>query len=597
MELVFDVEANGLLCDKPNKEKFNEADTLFCLVTVDENDNVKKFYGDTLDKGIEYLTKADKLIGHNISGYDIPLIEKLTGTKLFDANKVVDTLILSRLFKPVREGGHSLKDWAYRLRLPIQKQEHEDWSQFSPEMLERCRKDVLINKKLFNYLKTEAIGFSKESILLETYTNYLLTQQHMNGFYFDEQNAMSLTAELTQKLNETTDKVHETFKPVETLQTINIRHNKDGSISKMGQIEGETKKIKLTPEEYEELQSGKKQVVRKLIEEFNLGSRQQIGDRLKEFGWKPKKFTPTGRPIVDETTLKKITHIPEAKLIADYLLYQKRLAQIHSWIDVIDRKDDRVHGSVICTGAITGRMAHRDPNMAQVPAVYSPYGKECRSCWYVPEGYKLVGVDASGLELRMLAHYMADEEYINEIINGDIHTANQNFAGLESRDKAKTFIYALIYGAGDAKIGTIVGGNQSAGKQLRERFLGSLPTLRTLKERVERAATKGYLKGLDGRKILLRHKHAALNTLLQGGGAIVMKKGLCILADRLNLAELDYKFVANVHDEWQIEVRECQANRVGQLAVESIIDAGKYYNMRCPLDGEYKVGGNWSETH
>ena len=464
-------------------------------------------------------------------------------------------------------------------------------------MLERCRKYVLINKKLFNYLKTEAIGFSKDSILRETHTNYLLTQQHMNGFYFDEQNAMSLTAELTQKLNETTDKVHETFKPIETLQTINIRYNKDGSISKMGQVEGETKKIKLTPEEYEELQSGKKQVVRKLIEEFNLGSRQQIGDRLKEFGWKPKKFTPTGRPIVDESTLKKITHIPEAKLIADYLLYQKRLAQIHSWIDVIDRKDDRVHGSVICTGAITGRMAHRDPNMAQVPAVYSPYGKECRSCWHVPEGYKLVGVDASGLELRMLAHYMADEEYINEIINGDIHTANQNFAGLESRDKAKTFIYALIYGAGDAKIGTIVGGNQSAGKQLRERFLGSLPTLRTLKERVERAATKGYLKGLDGRKILLRHKHAALNTLLQGGGAIVMKKGLCILADRLNLAELDYKFVANVHDEWQIEVRECQANRVGQLAVESIIDAGKYYNMRCPLDGEYKIGGNWSETH
>jgi len=235
--------------------------------------------------------------------------------------------------------------------------------------------------------------------------------------------------------------------------------------------------------------------------------------------------------------------------------------------------------------------------MAQVPAVYSPFGKDCRSCWTVGEGYKLVGVDASGLELRMLAHYMADEEYVNEIINGDIHTANQKFAGLESRDKAKTFIYALIYGAGDEKIGTIIDGSRNDGKRLRERFLSSLPSYKTLKERVDRAAEKGFLKGLDGRKLLLRHKHAALNTLLQGGGAIVMKKALCILDKRLKQCNIDFKFVANIHDEWQIEVKECQANRVGQLAVQSIIDAGKHFDMRCPLDGEFRIGGNWSETH
>ena len=242
-------------------------------------------------------------------------------------------------------------------------------------------------------------------------------------------------------------------------------------------------------------------------------------------------------------------------------------------------------------------MAHRSPNMAQVPAVYSPYGTECRACWSVPEGYKLVGVDASGLELRMLAHYMADEEYINEIINGDIHTANQNFAGLKSRDEAKTFIYALIYGAGDEKIGSIVKGSRADGKLLRERFLSSLPALATLKNRVDIAAEKKFLKGLDGRKIFLRHKHAALNTLLQGAGAILMKKALIMLDSLLRLNTIDYKFVANIHDEWQIEVKESQAEFTGELAVKSIIKAGEHFNLRCPMDGEYKIGDNWSETH
>ena len=261
------------------------------------------------------------------------------------------------------------------------------------------------------------------------------------------------------------------------------------------------------------------------------------------------------------------------------------------------KPDNRVHGAVISTGAITGRMTHRNPNMAQVPAVYSPYGKECRACWIVAEGYKLVGVDASGLELRMLAHYMSDKEYINEIINGDIHTTNRKFARLKSRDEAKTFIYALIYGAGDEKIGSIIEGNRRDGKRLREQFLNSLPTLKSLKTRVDRAASKGFLKGLDGRKIFLRHKHAALNTLLQGGGAIVMKKALVLLNDKLKTCNIDFKFVANIHDEWQIEVKDSQANQAGQLAVQSIQDAGEYFNMRCPLDGEFKVGDNWSETH
>ena len=235
--------------------------------------------------------------------------------------------------------------------------------------------------------------------------------------------------------------------------------------------------------------------------------------------------------------------------------------------------------------------------MAQVPNIHSPYGSECRSCWTVEDNYNLLGVDASSLELRMLAHYMQDEEFINEIINGDIHTSNQKSAGLESRDQAKTFIYALIYGAGDAKLGSVVGGNRESGKRLREQFLNNNPSFKTLRDKVQRASGKHWLKGIDGRKLLIRTQHAALNTLLQGGGAIVMKRGLVMLDALISLNSLDARFVGNIHDEWQVEVKNEHAEDFGKLAVQALKDAGNYFNMNCPLDGEYKIGEDWSETH
>lgn len=579
MQLVFDIETDGL-----------NPSVIWCLVAQDVvSEKFYHFYEDTLDEGIKFLKEADVIIGHNILGYDIPVIKKLTGVDLYHSDKVIDTLVLSRLLNPTREGGHSIAKWGYKLGVP--KLDSPEWSSFTKEMLSYCERDVAINTKLLRYLRKESLGFSKECIKLEHKVTHILEQQRQNGFLFNDEEAMFLASELSCKLKETEDKVHETFKPIwidDKMVTPKLK--KDGKLSKQG----------LTEQEYSDIIDGtleRKPFMRKTLQEFNLGSRKQIGQRLQELGWKPQKFTPTGQAIVDETTLKKITHIKEAQLIADFLLYQKRLAQVHSWIDAVNEEDGRVHGSVISTGAITGRMAHRNPNMAQVPAVYSPYGKECRSCWTVPKGYKLVGIDASGLELRLLAHYMADEEYVNEIINGDIHTANQQFAGLKSRDEAKTFIYALIYGAGDEKIGSIIKGNRADGKRLRERFLSGLPTLRTLKERVDRASEKGYLKGLDGRKILLRHKHAALNTLLQGGGAIAMKKALVILEDNIRSHGYDAKFVANIHDEWQIQVIEKDAEAVGKLGVQAIEQAGQHYNMRCPLTGEYKIGDSWYETH
>ena len=195
----------------------------------------------------------------------------------------------------------------------------------------------------------------------------------------------------------------------------------------------------------------------------------------------------------------------------------------------------------------------------------------------------------------MLAHYMNDEDYINEVINGDVHSANQRLAGLESRDKAKTFIYALCYGARDRKLSTILEKNTRDTKRIREQFLNNLPSFKSLKDRVGRASSRGFLKGLDNRKLFVRSEHSALNTLLQGAGAIVMKQALILFEDYIK--DLKANCVANIHDEWQVEVQEDQADEVGKKGVEAIINAGKFLNLKCPLDGEYNVGRNWSETH
>ena len=582
MNLVFDIETDGL-----------DATKIFCISTMDvDKETQENFDVNSISDGITYLQKADKLIGHNVIGFDIPVIKKLHDVDLLD-KKIIDTLVLSRLFNPVR-GAHSLEAWGYKLGFP--KIEFNEYDEYSEEMMQYCANDVKLNFKVYEALKRESKGFTSESVNLERDTYKIITDQRAYGFLLDVHLATELLEEFEKEIKLTEKEVHKTFKPRVDKRIIYPQHTKDGVLRKMG-LDTKGKQTRLTDDEYDIFNKGQSAtVVRETEEAFKLGSRQQIGDYLQQFGWEPKEFTPTGQPKIDEKVLNKVKDIPEAALIAKYLMLQKRIAQVSSWLTFI--KTDRVHGSVITNGTITGRMSHRDPNMAQVPSLASPYGKECRSCWTVPQGFKLVGIDASGLELRMLAHYLNDEEFINDILNGDIHTANQARAGLKSRNQAKTFIYAFLYGAGDAKIGSVVGGNKAEGKRIKQSFLANFGTLKTFRNRIIREAEQnGFIKGLDGRKIFIRSSHAALNSLLQGAGAIVMKRALIILDELIQEHNLTATCVANVHDEWQVEVIEEQAEQLGQLGVAAIRAAGIYYNLNCPLDGEYKVGGNWSETH
>ena len=575
MKIVFDIEANGLTPDK-----------VWCIVAhIVGTEEFFEFHGFSLYDFNEWLLGFDncEVIGHNIIGYDIPVLERLLGTD-FSKCKITDTLVLSRLANPSRDGGHSLESWGQTLNQP--KGDYNDWDNFSHDMLEYCVQDVKVNTLVYKRLLSDLKGFEPECINLEHQVQGIISKQIKTGWLLDQEKCFLLLAELKEKKYDLEDKVHEVFKPLPTfIKKVTPKIKKDGTISVVG--------LKFLGEQWDTAIAPFSRID---FPVFNLGSRQQIGRHLQYYGWKPNQFTEKGQPIVDEAVLRDVTDIPEAALIGQYLMLQKRIAQVQSWLDAV-KDDDRVHGYVNSNGAVTGRMTHSSPNMGQIPAVYSPYGRECRDVWTVPEGYKLVGMDASQLELRMLAHYMNDEGYTNEVLNGDIHTANQLAAGLETRDQAKTFIYAFLYGAGDAKIGSIVGGTAVDGKRLKEKFLANTPSLGRLRERVGMASRRGYVLGLDKRRVYVRSAHAALNTLLQSAGAIVMKKALCLLDEYAILWGIDYNFIGNIHDEIQTEVREEKAEVFGSLATSCMQASGLYYKLNCPLEGDYKVGNTWADTH
>jgi len=531
--------------------------TIWCAVTKVKNDIQVHTTASTLQK---VLNDAHKIIGHNLIGFDVGILDRVWNVHI-SRDTVVDTLYLSRLYNPSQDGGHSLRNWGTILG-GTGKLDFTDYdSGLSDEMIEYCIADVELTEQVHKWLELQLHkeGFSQQSIDLEHRVGWLVTEQERNGFKLDCNNAEQLMMDLMFEMNNIEAELQAIFPPIVE--------------ERWSEKTGKRLKDKVTV--------------------FNPGSRKQIAERLQSLGVKFDKKTEKGNIIVDEKVLDGIDR-PEAKAVARYMMLQKRVAQIDSWLKAV-KDDGRVHGRVITNGAVTGRMTHQSPNMAQVPAVSAPFGTECRSCWTVEEGNVLVGIDASGLELRMLAHYMDDEDYTNEILNGDIHTANQRAAGLETRPLAKTFIYAFLYGAGDAKIGAIVGGNSGTGRRLKERFLHNTPALEELRRRTDKQAQSGILDGLDGRKLRVRSQHAALNTLLQGAGACVMKQAVVHLADKLR--NIPHKFVANVHDEWQIETPAHYADTVGRIGVRSIRIAGETLGLRCPLDGEYRVGNNWAETH
>lgn len=614
---VFDIETDGLL---------KEGTKIHCLVATDvDTKEVHRFNPNNIKSGIELLTNAKKLIAHNGIAFDYPFIKQCyPDIKL---PPLVDTLIMSRLiYADMRDldasmrdkspsyalpknmnGRHSLKSWGYRLGiLKGDFGETTDWSEYSEEMLEYCEQDVVVTLELYN--KLIAKEFSTESMKLEHQFATIINRQVQHGWAFDERKASKLYAELVGKRQALKDSMSEVFpgwwEDMKTPQYYYAGRFKEPTKTKLIAEIRKASNPEVRKHLLDSIQPGE---LKKKHTPFNPGSRQHIYRVFAEkYKWKPKVFTPSGEPKVDESILKSLPY-PEAKVLSEYFLLDKRIGQLaegnQAWLRLV--KNGRIHGSVNTIGAVTGRCTHSHPNVAQTPATGVPYGKECRELFTTSKGMKLVGADASGLELRCLAHYMAhwdNGEYTKVLLEGDIHSVNQEAAGLPTRDNAKTFIYGFLYGAGDAKIGQIVGSGRETGKFLREKFLKTLPALGNLVRTVKSAATKGYIKGLDGRTLKIRSEHAALNTLLQSAGAIVMKYAL-VESDRLLQHSLglkpgiDYEFVGNIHDEIQLECLPDLTEMVGKTIVQAIENSTTHFNFKCPLTGEYKIGDSWAETH
>jgi DNA polymerase-1 len=568
MKYIWDIEADNL---------YDDVTTVWCHVFRDVDTNeVYTFDPTQTQEALEFMDNAKTLIGHNIIDYDLRVVEKLYDYTY--KGEVIDTLVYSRTIWPhVKEldfklnkakhfplkliGSHSLKAWGYRLgELKGDfNSGSESFATYTPEMLDYCIQDTEVTAKL--YFKILEKNFSKEALDLETEIHTLLIKQQEKGFPFDVPKAEALFAKLQGRKQEIEDQLQETFEPT------------------IVELKTKTKTIP-----------------------FNPASRQQIADRLMKRGWEPEVFTDSGDPKVDETILSGID-MPEAELLNEYLMLNKRIGQLgtgkQAWLKM--QTGGKIHGRVNHMGAVTSRCTHSNPNTAQVPSVGAPYGKECRELFISPSGYSLLGADASGLELRCLAHYMAaydNGSYADVVLNGDIHTANQKAAGLDSRNQAKTFIYGFLYGSGDEKTGKIIGKGAKEGKAIKTKFLKKLPALKYLRDAVAKAADeRGFVKGLDGRIIPIRHSHAALNTLLQSCGAIICKTWYVFICRALEKAKLDARVVAFIHDEVQVVVKKGQEDEAGRVILKCMRDVEGHFKFRCRLDSEYKYGDNWADTH
>ncbi len=569
-----DIETDGL-----------NPSVIWCIAIQNINDESTRVFYPNLDSDFNNWVQSgevETLVFHNGIAFDVPVLERLLGTD-FTGICIEDTMLLSQLDSPRREGGHSLANWGEYLGYP--KGDHEDWSKLSDEMVEYCLRDVEITTKVYRILMQK--GLSKDAIKLEYATKKHCTLQEKNGWLFDEHGAVHILQQINEDLRKAEEEVHKNFPPLPVWRSkvpVENRFKKDLTRSIAYQ-----KEVDLECHTNDDGDYGYW-----AYPELNLGSRQQVGRHLMHYGWKPEVFTETERPKVDESTLKDVD-IPEAKIIARYLMLQKRKGQVDSWLDALDDRTGRIHCRVHTMGTVTHRMSSSKPNLQQVTASSKEYGPEMRALFTVPEDKVLVGADLSGLELRCLAHYMKSDNYTKELLTGDIHAVNQKLAGLKTRDKAKTFIYAFLYGAGDAKIGSIVGQDSSVGKIIKERFLENTPSLAKLKQQVGKASDKGYLKALDGRHVRVRSEHASLNFLLQSAGAIIAKRAWVIFHELAT--HLDYKQLGVIHDEIQIECSPDDAEEIGKLTVKAMELTTDYYKLRCPISGEYKIGRSWNETH
>ena len=510
-------------------------------------------------KGLQEYIGSDQVCAHNGIGFDFPILRQVWGVQI-RKSQAVDTLIMSRLHNPVIEGGHSLKAWGKRLGFDKMEFDVTDFDAgYTEEMAEYCERDVEVLARVHKHLVKSFESWldnGTKPLEMEHEVAIILSRMERTGFKIDKAKAEDMEYSIVSEMDSITHQLQEVFPPI---------------------IE----------ERWSE-KTGKRLKDKVVI--FNPASRKQIAERLEALGVDFDKYTEKGNVIIDDVVLNSID-LPEAKLLARYFWLQKRHGLVTSWLKAT-REDGRVHGRINSVGAVTNRCTHSSPNMAQIPSDH-----DCRELWTVDAGRVLVGSDLSGIELRCLAHYMRDDAYTKELLEGDIHTANQEAAGLPTRNNAKKFIYAFLYGAGEAMLGSIVGGSSKEGAKLKQRFFRKIPAMKRLIDKVKQLSTKGYVPAMDGRRIQVKSEHSALNMLLQSAGAIVAKQWLIESQRQVTKLKLDAKLVAFVHDETQWDCADSDAPKLAEVLVEAAKTAGEQLGFRLEVAAESAIGKSWADTH
>ena len=530
-------------------------------------------------------------------------------------------MVMSMVYSPSFAGGHSLENWGEKLRMP--KGDHNDFSKYSEEMGQYCLQDTRICREIFVRLTKRmlAVGFTEEGLDIEHRAWHIIKKQQDNGFAFNAKEAVILYAKLREIENDLQERIYVYWPPqLQVVAEYSKPYKKDGHPTANYQrhcSKYPVVRIRNDREAYEVLD----------YVYFNIGSPKQRIEKLLELGWQPREFTkpskthPEGQPKATEKGQLVPSLIEfveesgkeEVRLIAQWIEYNSRANMVNTWLESYSQDTGCIHGSLWMANTL--RYRHSNPNSANIPAVrHGPkpesklllgpegvYTYECRALWTVrdTDSRVLVGVDAKGIQLRVLAHYLNNEEFTDVVINGDPHSYNQEIGEFESRDLAKTFIYAFFLGAGDAKIGQIIRGSTKDGRDLKRRFIERTPGLKhllnDLKGQVERT---GRIRLCDGTPVIVDKPHTVLAYLLQGDESRIMKKAAILVDTEVRRRRLDVLKVGDIHDEWQSDVLKRDAEEFARTVCPmGFVAAGRFFNYRVPIDCDSKLGMTWAETH
>jgi DNA polymerase I len=610
--LTFDIETNGFWPDVSN---------IWCLVTEDIDTKEVKSYSDydpnlpSLKEGLNALYEANILVGHNIIGYDLMVLEYLTGWKRNPKTTLYDTWIMSMTNRFKRSHAHSLAGWGSHLGYP--KMEWTDFTGYSQGMLEYCIRDVQLNTKVYLQLVEEAKkliqinSLYKKGLQVEMRFSELEAEIRGKGWLFDMPRAKELLTEMETKLSA----IESRLEPLIGMVCVKVdgadetkepKWRKDGFYSAVT-----AKYFDIDPasgrDDYSRLVDGP--YCRVSFDQGKLSSDKVLKAYLYSIGWEPDEWNVeriNGKfvnksPKLTDSSLEKLGSIGTD--ISEYNTIKNRRGVLAGWIENASR-DNRVHGKMWTIGTPTFRCRHEV--IANLPSVGTMYGEEMRSLLICEPGTVIVGADSSGNQMRGLCHYIGNDEFTNEVINGDVHQRNADALGV-SRKLAKPFLYAFLFGGGAGKLGLILSGVRDAklGQTAIDKFQNSIPGLKELKEKLDGTYSttsnrfgkeNGFIRGLDGRLVFVGSPHQVLNYLLQTAEGITCKAAAVYLKDKLIEHGIQHYFCIHYHDELGVVCKEDDAELVAELAVEAFTEAPKWFGVEC-MSGDAKIGKNYAAVH